>query len=98
MSEQPRPRFRWLATCTVSAMLAGLLYLGVAQLILLPDAINRGQNHKIGSGTNSQEWWYALSDFVLDFPFGWTVLNSLVWAAVGCALAAYLTWRRRNAI
>lgn len=74
----------------------GFAYFVVSWLLILNKRY-RAENHKTGSGTDTQEWLYALSDFILVFPFGWTVLNALLWVIVGRAIGAYLIWRRRLA-
>ena len=76
MSTPNRIPVRPWVVCMACGILAGFVYLVVTWL-LLPGAINRSHSHKIGSGTNTQEWLYALSDYILGFPFDRTVLNSL---------------------
>jgi uncharacterized membrane protein YfcA len=85
----------WVA-CAAVGVCTGFIYLAVSWL-LVPSVIDRRLNHKTGHGANTQEWLNALSNFILGFPFGWTLLNALLWVIVGSAVGAYLLSRSRSA-
>ena len=72
-----------------------MVYLAVSSWLISCD-VARGRTHKTGSGTDAQEWLYALSDFVLEFPSYSTVLNASVWGSAGSALAVLIVWRKRR--
>jgi hypothetical protein len=72
----------------------GFVYFPVRNIIW---SIDDRSNHKTGTGTDTQEWLYALSDFITGFPFHSLLTNSFAWALVGAAVFAVLLWRRRRA-
>ena len=70
----------------------GFVYLLVCRIIA---GINYRDYHKTGSGTEIQEWLYALSDFIVGFPFGSSLINSFIWLLVGVGVCAVLLRRKR---
>ncbi|MBI3867715.1 MAG: hypothetical protein HY299_04215 [Verrucomicrobia bacterium] len=83
----------WVA-CLGFGGCVGFLYLLVCRIIA---GIDYRSYHKTGSGSDLQEWLYALSDFIVGFPFGSSLTNSFAWTLVGVAVCVVLIWRRRRA-